>query len=99
MTDVRKAKVQLQLSEAENYKRLRFYMMPQLLILLEENYSEVQLYETYNKNAQIRFDGIKSLIKAGDKRRSSSVEAGISLKKQISLEDSQLKLNKAKLII
>jgi hypothetical protein len=49
-------------------------MMPQLLILLEENYSEVQLYETYNKNAQIRFDGIKSLIKAGDKRRSSSVD-------------------------
>jgi hypothetical protein len=33
----------------ENYKRLRFYMMPQLLILVEENYSEVQLYETYNK--------------------------------------------------
>jgi hypothetical protein len=51
----------------ENYKRLLFYTMPQLLILVEENYSEVQLYETYNKNAQIRFDGIKSLIKAGDK--------------------------------
>jgi outer membrane protein TolC len=100
MTDVRKAKVQLQLSEAE--RKLQaiavLYDASVAYFNWKKNYSEVQLYETYNKNAQIRFDGIKSLIKAGDKRAIDSVEAGISLKSRLlSLEDSQLKLNKAKL--
>ena len=100
MTDVRKAKVQLQLSEAERKLQAIAVLYDASLAYFnwKKNYSEVKLYETYNKNAQIRFDGIKSLIKAGDKPAIDSVEAGISLKSRLlSLEDSQLKLNKAKL--
>ncbi len=100
MTDVRKAKVQIQLSEAERKLQAIAVLYDASIAYFnwKKNYSEVQLYETYNKNAQIRFDGIKSLIKAGDKRAIDSVEAGISLKSRLlSLEDSQLKLNKAKL--
>jgi outer membrane protein TolC len=58
----------------------------------------VQLYEEYNNNAQIRFKGIQSLIKQGDKPAIDSVEAGIIVKnRKLSLEDSNLKLAKAKL--
>jgi outer membrane protein TolC len=58
----------------------------------------VQLYEEYNKNAQIRLKGIQSLIKQGDKPAIDSVEAGIIVKNRIlNLEDSKLKLAKAKL--
>lgn len=56
------------------------------------------LYETFAKNAQVRFTGVKSLIREGDKPAIDSVEAGIVLKNRLlSLEDSKLKLNKAKL--
>jgi outer membrane protein TolC len=56
------------------------------------------LYQKYNTNAQIRFKGVKELINQGDKPAIDSIEAGIIVKnRQLSLEDSQLKLNKAKL--
>ena len=56
------------------------------------------MYEQYNTNAQIRFKGVKELINQGDKPAIDSIEAGIIVKnRQLSLEDSQLKLNKAKL--
>jgi outer membrane protein TolC len=64
----------------------------------KKNFKEVQLYEEYNKNAQIRLKGIQSLIKQGDKPAIDSVEAGIIVKNRIlNLEDSKLKLAKAKL--
>jgi outer membrane protein TolC len=100
MADVRKAKIQLKLSQAEQKLQAIAVLYDASIAYFnwKKNYSEVKLYETYNKNAQIRFDGIKSLIKAGDKRAIDSVEAGISLKNRVlSLEDSKLKLNKAKL--
>jgi outer membrane protein TolC len=58
----------------------------------------VQLYTEYLNNAEIRFKGITSLIKNGDKPQIDSVEAGIVLKnRRLNLEESQLKLIKAKL--
>jgi outer membrane protein TolC len=64
----------------------------------KKNYDEVMLYEEYNRNAQIRFEGIKSLINEGDKPAIDSVEAGIIVKNRIlNLEDSSQKLAKAKL--
>jgi hypothetical protein len=75
-----KAKVQLQLSEAERkLQAIAVLYDASVAYFSGRKLSEVQLYETYNK-MQIRFDGIKSLIKAGDKRAIDSVEAGISLK-------------------
>jgi outer membrane protein TolC len=50
------------------------------------------------KNAEIRYKGILTLIKNGDKPAIDSVEAGIVLKtRKWNLEDSGLKLAKAKL--
>jgi outer membrane protein TolC len=100
MADVRKATIQMQLSQAE--RKLQaiavLYDASFAYFNWKKNFNEVKLYETYNKNAQQRFNGIRSLIKAGDKPAIDSTEAGIIVKNRLlSLEDSQLKLTKAKL--
>lgn len=100
MADVRKAKIQLQLSNAE--RKLQavsvLYEGSVAYFNWKKNYNEVKLYENYLKNAQIRFKGIQTLIQQGDKPAIDSVEAGIIVKNRLlSLEDSRLKLNKAKL--
>jgi outer membrane protein TolC len=100
MADVRKAKIQLKLSQAERKLQAIAVLYDASLAYFnwKKTFNEVKLYETYNNNAQIRFTGIKSLIKSGDKRAIDSIEAGISVKNRIlNLEDSKLKLNKAKL--
>lgn len=100
MADLRKAKIQLQLSQAE--RKLEaikvLYDAAVAYFNWKRNYNEVKLYERYNQNAQIRFNGVKALIKEGDKPAIDSTEAAIIVKnRQLSLEDSQLKLTKAKL--
>ena len=100
MADLRKAKIQVQLSQAE--RKLEaikiLYDAAVAYFNWKRNYDEVQLYETYNTNAQIRFKGIKELINQGDKPAIDSIEAGIIVKNRLlSLEDSQLKLTKSKL--
>lgn len=100
MADLRKAKIQIQLSQAE--RKLQaievLYNASVAYFNWKRNYSEVQLYSEYLKNAAIRFDGVASLIKNGDKPAIDSVEAGIIVRnRKLSLEDSQLKLIKSKL--
>ena len=100
MADVRKAKIQIQLSQAE--RKLQaievLYHASVAYFNWKRNYSEVQLYTDYLKNATIRFDGVSSLIKNGDKPAIDSVEAGIIVRnRKLNLEDSQLKLIKSKL--
>lgn len=100
MADVRKAKMQMQLSQAEQKLQAIIVLYDASLAYFnwKKNFNEVQLYEEYNNNAQIRFKGIQSLIKQGDKPAIDSVEAGIIVKNRIlNLEDSKLKLAKAKL--
>mgnify|MGYP003645810045 CR=1 FL=1 len=100
MADVRKAKIQLKLSQAEQKLQAIAVLYDASIAYFnwKKTYNEVKLYETYSSNAQIRFNGIKTLIKAGDKRAIDSIEAGISVKNRLlNLEDSKLKLNKAKL--
>ena len=100
MADLRKAKIQLQLSQAERKLEAIKILADAAVAYFnwKRNYDEVQLYETYNTNAQIRFKGIKELINQGDKPAIDSIEAGIIVKNRLlSLEDSQLKLAKAKL--
>jgi outer membrane protein TolC len=100
MADVRKAKIQLKLSQAEQKLQAIAVLYDASIAYFnwKKTYNEVKLYETYSSNAQIRFNGIKALIKAGDKRAIDSIEAGISIKNRLlNLEDSKLKLNKAKL--
>ncbi|MBG6060643.1 outer membrane protein TolC [Flavobacterium sp. CG_9.1] len=100
MADVRKAKMQIQLSQAERKLQAIAVLYDASLAYFnwKKNFNEVQLYQEYNSNAQIRFKGIQSLIKQGDKPSIDSVEAGIIVKNRIlNLEDSELKLAKAKL--
>lgn len=100
MADLRKAKLQINLSQAE--QKLQsvgvLYEASMAYFNWKRNYNEMKLYETYTTNAQIRFTAVKSLIREGDKPAIDSVEAGILLKTRLlSLEDSKLKLNKARL--
>ena len=100
MADVRKAKMQIQLSQAERKLQAIIVLYDASIAYFnwKKNFNEVQLYEEYNGNAQIRFKGIQSLIEQGDKPAIDSVEAGIIVKNRIlNLEDSKLKLAKAKL--
>lgn len=100
MADLRKAKIQIQLSQSE--RKLQaiqvLYDASVAYFNWKRNYSEVELYKNYLKNAETRFNGIQSLIKNGDKPAIDSVEAGIIVRnRKLNLEDSQLKLIKAKL--
>jgi outer membrane protein TolC len=100
MADVRQAKIQMQLSQAERKLQAIEVLYDASIAYFnwKKNYDEVMLYEEYNRNAQIRFEGIKSLINEGDKPAIDSVEAGIIVKNRIlNLEDSGQKLAKAKL--
>jgi outer membrane protein TolC len=100
MADLRKAKMQMQLGQAER-KLLAIAVLYDASVAYfnwKKNYEEFQMYSQYNTNAETRFKAIQSLIKQGDKRAIDSVEAGISLKsRQLSLENSRLKLLKSKL--
>jgi len=100
MSDLRKAKIQLQLSQAERKLKAIEVLYDASIAYFnwKRNYREVQLYRTYLKNAQIRYEGVTILIKNGDKPAIDSVEAGIIVRnRKLNLEDSQLKLAKAKL--
>jgi outer membrane protein TolC len=100
MTDVRKAKIQMQLSQSERKLQAIAVLYDASLAYFnwKKNFNEVKLYDEYNKNAQTRFKGIKTLIIQGDKPAIDSIEAGIIVKNRIlNLEDSKLKLAKAKL--
>jgi outer membrane protein TolC len=100
MADVRMAKIQIKLSQAERKLQAVSVLYDASLAYFnwKKNFEEMKLYETYSKNAEIRLDGIKSLITQGDKPAIDSIEAGIIVKNRtLSLEDSKLKLAKAKL--
>lgn len=100
MADLRKAKIQIQLSQAE--RKLQavevLYNASVAYFNWKRNHSEVQLYTNYLNNATIRYKGVLTLIKNGDKPVIDSVEAGIVVKtRRWNLEESKLKLAKSKL--
>lgn len=100
MADIRKAKIQLNLSQAE--RKLQaisiLYDASVAYFNWKRNYNEVQLYESYLINAEKRLTGVSSLILNGDKPAIDSVEANIIVRnRKLSLEDSRLKLAKSKL--
>lgn len=100
MADVRKAKIQVKLSQSERKLQAVSVLYDASLAYFnwKKNFEEMKLYETYNNNAEIRLEGIKSLITQGDKPAIDSIEAGIIVKNRtLNLEDSKLKLAKAKL--
>lgn len=100
MADLRKAKLQVELSQSERKLQAILVLYDASLAYFNwsKNYNEVKLYENYSENARIRYQAIQRLIKEGDKPAIDSIESGINLKNRLlSLEDAQLKLSKAKL--
>lgn len=100
MADLRKAKIQVKLSEAEQKLEAISVLYDASIAYFnwKKNYEENLLYELYSINAKKRYDGIESLIKQGDKPAIDSIEAGIIVRNRLlALEDSKLKLTKAKL--
>lgn len=100
MADLRKAKSYQQLNKAERDIEVTnvIYEAALSYISWKRSYDEVQLYDTYLKNASIRYDGVLKLIEQGDKAGIDSIEAGITVKnRRLNLENAQLKLTKAKL--
>ncbi len=100
MSDLKKAKLQIKLSNEERKLQAILVLYDASLAYFnwKKNFNEVKLYENYATNAQIRFNGIKKLIEQGDKPAIDSTEAGIIVKNRLlNLEDSNLKLIKSKL--
>ena len=100
MANLRKAKIQLQLSKSEQKLEAVSVLYDASLAYFnwKKSYDEVQLYEQYKANALLRFKGIQSLIEQGDKPAIDSIEAKIIVQnRELNLEDSKLKLTKATL--
>ena len=100
MANLRKAKIQLQLSKSEQKLEAVSVLYDASLAYFnwKKSYEEVQLYEQYKANALLRFKGIQSLIEQGDKPAIDSIEAKIIVQnRELNLEDSKLKLTKAQL--
>lgn len=100
MADLRKAKIQLKLSQ--NEQKLEavnvLYNATVAYCNWKKNYDENVLYTKYYSNALLRYNAIKKLIEQGDKAAIDSIEAKISVEnRKLNLEDSNLKLTKAKL--
>ncbi|HLN94886.1 MAG TPA: TolC family protein, partial [Flavobacterium sp.] len=100
MADVRAAKAQLRLGVVQ--RRLLatqvLYDASKAYFQWKRTYEEFTLYGRYLEFAQVRYEGIRKLILAGDKPAIDSVEAGITVKnRRLSLEESRLKLTKARL--
>lgn len=100
MADLRKAKIQLKLSQAErNLMAISvLYDASVAYFNWKQNFNEVTLYQNYLTNAEVRYKGIAISIEEGDKPAIDSVEAGIIVRnRKLSLEESRLKLAKAQL--
>ncbi|AXG74214.1 TolC family protein [Flavobacterium arcticum] len=100
MADVRTAKIQLQLSDAD--RKLKainvLYDAAAAYFDWKKSHNETVLYENYLTYARTRYNGVLQLIEQGDKRAIDSIEAGITVKnRRLNLENAKLKLAKAKL--
>lgn len=100
MLDVRNARIQLRLSDAERKMQATAVLYDAAMAYFnwKKTYDEMQLYSRYLNYASKRYTGVIGLIKGGDKPAIDSVEAGITVKNRLlSLEDAKLKFAKAKL--
>jgi outer membrane protein TolC len=100
MADLRKAKIQLNLSQAERDLMAVSVLFDASVAYFnwKRNFNEVTLYQNYLTNADVRYKGIAKSIEEGDKPAIDSVEAGIIVRnRKLSLEESRLKLAKAQL--
>lgn len=100
MADLRNAKLQQKVNEAERNLAVVETIHKASIAYFEwkKNHTEVKLYQEYLKNATIRYQGVLQLIEQGDKPAIDSIEAMVSVNlRKLSLENSNLKLQKSRL--
>lgn len=100
MTDLRKAKLQIQLSEVERNLEAANVLYDASIAYFDwlKVSNELKLYQNYLAFAETRYKGIAKLIELGDKPAIDSIEAGITIKnRKLNLQDAEIKLMKAKL--
>ena len=100
MTDLRKAKLEVQLSKAVQKLSVVAILYDASVAYFDwlKVHNELKLYKNYLAFAEKRFEGITTLIESGDKPAIDSIEAGIIVKnRKINLQDAELKVMKAKL--
>lgn len=100
MADLRSAKLQLIVNEAERKLEAIEVLHKASLAYFEwkRNHNEVNLYNEYLKNATLRYKGVIKLISEGDKPAIDSTEAVITMSlRELNLENATLKLQKARL--
>lgn len=100
MADLRKAKIQIKLSEAERKLEAIEVLYDASLAYFnwKRSFDERMLYETYHENAKVRYQGIVQLATQGDQAAIDTIEAGITVKtRRLNLEDANLKLVKSRL--
>ncbi len=100
IADLRKAKLQIQLSESQ--RRLLsldiLYNASIAYFSWLKHFNEVEMYKEYLHYSRDRYKGVLKLIQQGDKPAIDSIETGIAVKnRQLNLENAILKLNKARL--
>jgi len=100
MADLRKAKLYQNLTIAERDLAIADVLFDAILAYFDwyRNQQEYDLYQTFLNNATERFQGIRGLIREGDRPGIDSIEAGILVKnRRLGLEQSRMKLIKSKL--
>lgn len=102
MADLRAARIQIQLSQAERKLRAAevLYNASVAYFNWKKAFDEAELYNNYLTAARERYNGVTGLIALGDKPAIDSVETGITLRnRQLGLIEANLKLTKARLEI
>jgi len=100
MADLRKAKLYQNLTVAERDLAIADVLFDAILAYFDwyRSQQEYNLYETFLSNATVRFQGIRGLIREGDRPAIDSIEAGILVKnRRLGLEQARMKLIKSKL--
>jgi outer membrane protein TolC len=100
MADLRKAKFFANQTKAERDLEVAAILYDAMVAYLDwqRAFQEVEVYDFFLKNAEVRFKGIKDLIQAGDRPAIDSVETKIILRnRELSMEQSFLKFRKATL--
>lgn len=100
MADLRAARLQVQLGQAERKLRAAevLYNAAVAYFNWKKAFDEAELYQNYLGAARERYNGVSGLIALGDKPAIDSVETGITVRnRQLGLMEASLKLTKARL--
>jgi len=100
MATLRKAKIFRELSLAERTLQINQILTDASIAYFEwlKAYKELNVFQQFLKNSEVRFEGIRSQVIQGDKAPIDTIEAGITIKNRaLDLEQSKLKYLKSRL--